>query len=213
MTRLFVDAREVPCPPSGLSTLADVLRHVEQNHLPRDCVVRQVSVDGAPLGVDELEQGVLQMRECVEVFTGRLGEVAAEAVDEAVSYLERIGAAVPQLAANLEEMPGSAERDSLKQLYEGLFWLALLADRLCAAFHIDLGGLFIAGEAAAAHHRRFASVLRHLVAAQEHGDYGAIAATLKSDILREVPIWRGMFLEIGSRVRLPQEVSQTADMA
>ena len=203
MTRLYVDAREVPCPSPDPSTLEEILRHVEQNHLPPESVVRQVSVDGMPLGVDQLERGRIRLRESIEIVTGSLREVAAESLEEAVSYLARVETGIPRLAADLQEFPGPAEYDSLKQLYEGLFWLSLLMDRLCSALHIDLGRLLIGGTSASIHHRRLAAALKRLIDAQEDEDFATLASLLESDIRAMVPIWRDMFLEISARAKSP----------
>jgi len=203
MTRLYIDAREVPCTVPDLSTLADLLRHVEQNYLPPDCVVRQINLDGTPLRVSEIEQDYIQLRDSVEIFTGTVSDAAAESAEEAVSFLERAESGVPQLAVDLKESPGPAVHESLRQLYEGFFWLSLLLDRLRATLRLDLDQLLVCGASAATHQRRLAEVLRQLIDAQKSEDFDAISLLLESEILAMVPIWKKMLVEITARARPP----------
>ncbi len=209
MTRIYVDAREVPAPPPGLATLADVLKHVEQNYLGPNSVVRQVCIDGAPLLVDDLIHDTsaaasrLTFRESIEITTGTLNEVAGESIGEAIAYLRRVEPAVIELAAGFRDLPGAAEFDSLRQLYEGLYWLSLLLDRLQAAFGVDLGPV-ISNAAVGEYHRRLSAILKRLIKAQEGEDYSVIASVLESEILPLVPIWKAMFEEVGKKFRARQ---------
>ncbi len=209
MTRIYVDAREVPAPPPGLATLADVLKHVEQNYLGPNSVVRQVCIDGAPLLVDDLIHDTsaaasrLTFRESIEITTGTLNEVAGESIGEAIAYLRRVEPAVIELAAGFRDLPGAAEFDSLRQLYEGLYWLSLLLDRLQAAFGVDLGPV-ISSAAVGEYHRRLSAILKRLIKAQEGEDYSVIASVLESEILPLVPIWKAMFEEVGKKFRARQ---------
>ncbi len=209
MTRIYVDAREVPCLPQGVATLADVLKHVEQNYLGPDSVVRQVCVDGAPLVVDDLIHDAsaaaarVTFRESIEITTGSLNDVASESIGEAIAYLRRVEPAILELAAGFRDMPGPAEFDSLRQLYEGLYWLNLLLDRLQAAFGVDLSPA-ISSTAVREYHRRFSVILKRLIGAQEGEDYSVIAAILESEILPLVPIWRAMFEDVGKKFKTRQ---------
>jgi hypothetical protein len=209
MTRIFVDAKEVPSPPPGLTTLADVLKHVEQNYLGPRSVVRRVCVDGAPLVIDELASGVssgmarVTFRESIEITTGTLTEVAGESIAEAIAYLRRIEPAVADLAAGFRDMPGPAEFDNLRQLYEGLYWLNLLLDRLQTSFGVDLGPA-VSSASVRESHRRFTAILKRLIGAQEGEDYSQIAGILESEILPLVPIWKSLFEDAGRRVRTAQ---------
>ena len=209
MTRIIVDAKEVPSLPPGLTTLADVLKHVEQNYLGPRSVVRRVRVDGAPLVIDELASGAssgmarITFRESVEITTGTLTEVAGESIAEAIAYLRRIEPAITDLAAGFRDMPGPAEFDNLRQLYEGFYWLNLLLDRLQTSFGVDLGPAASSASVQESH-RHFAGILKRLVGAQEGEDYSQIAGILESEILPLVPIWRSLFENAGRRVRTAQ---------
>jgi len=209
MTRIYVDAREVPSLPPGLATLADVLKHVEQHYLGPDSVVREVCIDGAPLVVDDLihdksaAAARVTFRESIEITTGTLNEVASESIGEAIAYLRRIEPAIVELAAGFRDLPGAAEFDSLRQLYEGLYWLNLLLDRLQSAFGVDLGPK-ISSDAVREYHRRFSAILKRLIGAQEGEDYSVIAGVLESEILPLVPIWKAMFEEVGKKFRTRQ---------
>jgi len=209
MTRIYVDAREVPCPPPGFATLSDVLKHVEKNYLGPDSVVRQVCIDGAPLVIDELVHDApagmarVTSRESIEITTGTLREVAGESIGEAIAYLRRIESGILALAAGFRDLPGPAEFDNLRQLYEGLYWLNLLLDRLQSAFGVDFGPT-ISSASVREYHRRFAAILKRLVGAQEGEDHSVIASVLESEILPLVPIWKAMFEEVGKKFRAPQ---------
>ncbi len=209
MTRIFVDAKEVPSLPPGLTTLADVLKHIEQNYLGPHSVVRRVCVDGAPLVVDELvsvassEMARVTFRESIEITTGTLTEVAGESITEAVAYLRRIEPAIADLAAGFRDLPGPAEFDNLRQLYEGLYWLNLLLDRLQSSFGVDLGPAD-SSTLVRETHRHFAAILKRLIGAQEGEDYSLIARILESEILPLVPIWKALFEDAGKRIRTAQ---------
>jgi len=209
MARIYVDALEVPSPPPGLATLADVLKHVEQNYLGPDSVVRQVCIDGAPLVIDDLIHDAsaamarVTFRESIEITTGTLTEVAGESIGEAIAYLRRIEPAILELASGFRDLPGAAEFDSLRQLYEGLYWLNLLLDRLQSAFGVDLGP-GISNAAVHEYQRRFTAILKRLIEAQEGEDYSVIAGVLETEILPLVPIWKAMFEEVGKSFRTHQ---------
>jgi hypothetical protein len=198
MTRLFVNEREIP-PPPELTSLDQVVRHVEQAHLPPDSIIRQISIDGLPLVSDELQQepGTLlegiEKRDRIDIVTGTVRDVATDSVREAVAYLDRITALTPDLAASFLATPGPEAFESLRQLYEGFYWLNLLLDRLESTFEITLDSLTVEGVAAREHHRKFVDVMKQLVEAQERQDFILIADLLEYEIVPQVPVWRQIF--------------------
>jgi len=209
MTRLFVDAHEVPYPLAGFATVDEVVRHVEENHLPPDCVIRQINVDGNPLHVEELAGearsgcGCIGSRNSIEVITGTIWEVAAESVEAAEEYLSRVEPAISRLAAAHRGTPDPRESACLCELYEGLFWLSLLVDRLESAFRVNLRGREVQGASFCEHHRRLSSIVARLIEAQEAGHHGETAILLESEILPLIPVWRMMFREIVQGILKP----------
>jgi hypothetical protein len=199
MTRLFVDAQEIAPPPSVFSSLDNVIRHVEENHLPPDSVIRRIQVDGVPFEASESAAACgtpvppLPSRQKVEIFTGTLRDVASDSIDEAVLYLERIEAVSHSLVSGFRSGPGPQAFGNLRQLYEGFYWMNLLIDRLRKSFGIRLEGITIRGESAQEHYNRFLSVLKQMVAAHERQDFIFVADLLEYEILPIVPIWKEMF--------------------
>jgi hypothetical protein len=206
MTRLFVNDREIPTPPSGISSLDGVLKHVEGNYLPPDSVIRQVMVDGLPLVPAELNdvpadlfEG-LERRQKIEVTTGSHRDIACDSLHEAISYLERIEGVIPSLSASFQAYPGPEAFGNLRDLYTGFYWLNLLLDRLGKNFSAALTDVSIDGIALAEHHRRFLSVLQQLVDSQENRDYVLVADLLEYEILPIVPTWKQIFASIADRI-------------
>jgi hypothetical protein len=208
MTRLFVNDREVPYPPSGVSSLDGILKHVEGHYLPPDYVIRQVRIDGLPLVPAELNEAPpdlfegLEKRQRIEVTTGSQQEIACESLREAISYLERIEGVIPSLASSFQAYPGPQAFANLRDLYTGFYWLNLLLDRLEKSFAVALSEIQLEGVALPEHHRRFLSILQQLVDSQEKRDFVLVADLLEYEILPIVPLWKQLFRSIGERIEL-----------
>ncbi len=202
MTRLFVNNEEVAVPPPSFASLEQVIRHVEQNLLPPDAVIRQVNLDGLPVDAGNSDHnpaailGDLSSRERVEITTCTLKEIAQDSIKEAGLYLERVESLTPSLAISFREGPAPASFEDLKQLYDGFYWMSLLLDRLEAVFGINLDQTRVDGILLRDHHQRFISVLKQLVAAQEQEDFGLIADLLDFEVLPMVPVWKSLFANI-----------------
>ncbi len=202
MTRLFVDAQEIPTPPSAFSSMDEVVRHVEAGHLPPNSVIRRIDVDGVPFdgGGAQGEAGALARplatRDKIEVLTGNLRDMARASIGEAVSYLERVEALTPSLATHFRSAPGPDAFVSLRQLYEGFYWVNLLMNRLETSFGLALDGIRVRNVSAREHHGRLLAVLKQMVSAHERQDFVYVADLLEYEILPIVPIWKSMFLEL-----------------
>jgi hypothetical protein len=203
MARLFVNEQEIP-PPPELSSLDQIVRHVEQGHLPPDSIIRQITIDGLPLVSDDLQQDPgellegIDKKDRIDIVTGTIRDVAADSIREAHSYLDRLTLLTPDLATSFLATPGPEAFESLRQLYEGFYWLNLLLDRLESTFKITLDGVTVEGVPARAHHRKFVEVLKQLVDSQERQDFILIADLLEYEILPQVPVWRKMFEIVAS---------------
>ncbi|HYK89525.1 MAG TPA: hypothetical protein VE398_12190 [Acidobacteriota bacterium] len=206
MTRFFVNEREIPSPPLGFSSLDGVLKHVEDNYLPPDSVVRQIHIDGLsvlPGESHEIPRDLLEgieRRERVDISTGSLRDVASDSLAEAASYLERIELIIPSLSSSFQAFPGPEAFANLKELYSGLYWLTLLLDRLEKTFKMSFCEIAIQGIPFRAHQQSFISALHQLVGSQEKGDFSLVADILEYEILPFLPIWRELFSGIGQRV-------------
>ena len=206
MTRFYVDQREI-LPPLDISSLDKVLKHVETVHLPPNSIVRQINVDGRPLAAEMFADGSseilsrMETREKIEFFTGTVNEIACESIKEAIVYLERVKTVAPSLAEEFQVSPGPQTFDSLRELYEGFYWLTLLLDRLNNNFHICLDDVFIHEVSAKIHHQKFVSILKQLVQSQEKGDLVLISDLLEFEILPMIAVWKEMFLIIQEKVR------------
>jgi hypothetical protein len=205
MTRFYINETEI-APPAGISSLDQILKHVEGIHLPPNSVVRQVHIDGLPLTPENFNAelaGVLtqvEEREKVEIITGTIEEIARDSIDEAIDYLDRIEKLTPSLAAGFQVSPGPESFETLRQLYEGLYWLNLLLDKLKTNFHLSLDDVPIHGTPVREHHQKFISILKQLIDSQERGDFILISDLLEYEILPLVPVWKDLFRIIASEV-------------
>ncbi len=210
MTRLFVDACEVPFSQSGFATIEEVVRHVQDNHLAPGCVIRQINVDGAPLALENLvcdttgEGEWIQSRDRIQIVTGTIWEVAAQSVREAAIYLVRIEPAIPRLAAAFHGSPAPEESACLRELFEGLFWINMLLDRLESTFPTSSAGISLQDTMFHEQHGRLSSVVGRLIDLQERGQCVEIASLLESEILPLIPGWIRLFDDIAGKIERPQ---------
>ena len=208
MTRFFVDNREITA-PFELSSLEEVIKHVEAVHLPPESVVRQIRIDGLPLVIpDSGEKSELpfqvDQRDRIDIFTGTIAEIARDSIADALQYLGRIETATPSLITSFQVSPGPESFERLKQLYEGLYWLTLLLSKLEMKFQLNLAGALIRGTPASEHHKRFIAVLKQLIEGQQKGDFVLIADLLEYEILPLVRVWREMFGLVSEKVNTAQ---------
>jgi hypothetical protein len=209
MTKFYIDEAEI-APPLNITSLDQALKEIEGEHLAPNKVVRQIQVDGVPVMPDNVPQFSSEMllnleaREKVEIFTGTLVEIAHDSIEGALEYLDRIETATPSLASGFQISPGPESFESLRQLYEGLYWLNLLLDKLETSFHIKFENVQIQGASASEHHQKFISILKQMIDSHERGDYILIADLLEYEILPLVPIWREMFKFILARATKTQ---------
>lgn len=135
MIRLYVDGQEVPVPDAP-ATWEQLIQHVERAHLPSEAGIRQIEMDGSSLSIDELLllpfEGIARspLTSRIRFVTSDFRKLAAEAADEALSYLERVGPVIPSLAHNLRAAAPPGAIRGLRDLYEGLVWVTLLLERL-----------------------------------------------------------------------------------
>jgi hypothetical protein len=200
MTRIFLNEREIPSPPPSLTSLDEILKHVEHSYLAPNDVIRQIQVDGLPLLLDEsgavpsdLIQGI-EKRETVQITTGTLQEIACDSVREAISYLDRIETAIPSLASSFQVFPGPEAFADLKELYTGFYWLNVLLARLRESYRSLLGAPLPED------YQRLVSVLQQLVDSQEKGDFVLIADLLEYEVLPIIPVWKGVFVDIARKM-------------
>jgi len=207
MTRYFLDSQEIAV-PFDLSSIAQILKHVEEYHLPPNRVVRRVQIDGLPLmpGSDDKCEllHASEKRDSVEMFTETVKGIAHDSIDEAFEYLDRVEAAIPSLSMSFQSCPGPEAFENLRQLYEGLYWLNLLLDKLKANFQIRIDDALVQGVPAPEHHRKFISVLKQLIESQERKDFVLIADLLQYEICPLVPVWREMFGIVSEKVNAAQ---------
>jgi hypothetical protein len=210
MTRLFVNDREI-APPLEISSLDQILKFVEGSHLPPNSVVKKVQIDGTPVTPDSLSSnawseamGPNDLEGRIEIFTGTVAEIAHESLDEARDYLNRVEAAIPSLITSFQTSPDQDAYGSLKQLYEGFYWLNLLLDKLNANFQVNLENALIQEISVAEYHHKFASILKQLIEAQEKRDFVLISDLLEYEILPLVPVWKEMFAIVLKRMSTAQ---------
>jgi hypothetical protein len=197
MTRYFVNEREI-APPLDISSLDQILKHVEGFHLPPNSAIRQIQVDGQPLISETYPDSgeILQQienREKVEIFTGTVSEIAHDSIIEAIAYLNRIEAVTPSLSECFQNSPGPEAFGNLRQLLEGFYWINLLLDKLAASFHIEMDKGLVQGISIREHLEKFIAILKQLIDAQERGDFILIADLLEYEVIPIMPVWKDIF--------------------
>jgi len=209
MTRLFINEREI-APPSNISSLDQILKHVENVHLPPNSVIRRICVDGLSILPDALPDDInellnqMENRDKVEIFTGTLSEIARDSIVEAIAYLDRIEAITHSLATSFQVSPGPESFNNLRQLCEGFYWLSLLLDKLEASFQITLENVLIKEKPAREHLQQFITILKQLIDSQERRDFVLISDLLEYEVPPMVPVWKEIFSFISQRVNAAQ---------
>jgi hypothetical protein len=207
MTRFYIDSREVEL-PFNLSSLDQILKHVEDFCLAPNTVVKQVRIDGLPL-IPTLEEKCeipdqIAKRDKVEIFTCTVTEVSRDSIQEALAYLDRVETAIPSIATRFQESPGGEVLENLKQLSEGLYWLNLLLDKLKTKFSAGFDHCLINRIPVVEHHQKMISTLKQMIEAQERRDYFQISELLEYEILSLVPVWKEMFGILSDQVNAAQ---------
>lgn len=197
-------------PPTGLQSLDELLRHVEKKHVAQTDIIRQVNIDGVPVasmpdqGESPNSPEYLSRRNTIEIFTGTLNQILQDSIGEAQSYLERLESAIPSIATSFQISPGPEAFERLKQLFEGLYWMNLLNERLNAHFNIDPDTTSINGKSMRQIREKFASDLREMVSAQEREDFLLLADLLEYEITPLIPEWISIFSELAARMDSPR---------
>jgi hypothetical protein len=203
MTRFFLDSREISV-PFDVSSINQILKHVEDFHLAPNTVVRQIQVDGLPLVAESEETGDLSCqidkRDKVEIFTGTITEIAFDSIGQACEYLDRVEAAIPSLSTAFQASPGPEAFQHLRQLYEGFYWLNLLLDKLKSNFHMRFDDALVRGIPVREHHQKFIAILKQLIESQERSDFVLISDLLQYEISPLIPVWREMFSIVSDKV-------------
>src|SRR5262245_23601532 len=206
MPRLYVDQQEVSLPAAGFTSLEEILKLVEETHLPPNTLIREIQVDGLPLSSEQFQSSpstVLERiaeRDRIEIFTANVWEIATDSIREAIEYLVRIETVTPALATSFRAHPGPERFENLRQLYEGFYWLNLLLDRLQVTFQFNLDEVQLAGKTARGHHVDLMTILKELIASQERGDFILMADLMEYEILPLIPVWKGLFAALGQKV-------------
>jgi hypothetical protein len=186
MTRCFYDSED----NSFLfhaSSVNQILKHVEALHLTPDTVARRIQLGRLP-------------QSPVAIPPGALRELSLDSITGALECLDQVEAAIPSLAKDFLDTPGLEAFQNLLQLYEGLYWITALVDKLSACFHMRLEGTFFRGVAVPEHQRTLVSILKRLMESQERKNFIQIPDLLQDEIAALVPVWREMFGLIWKRV-------------
>ncbi len=203
MTRLFVDKQEVAPLPAHLNSLEQVVRLVEEKHVPSNSVIRQVHLDGVPFIADDKTNNLserIDNRERIEIFTGTLQEVAFESIHEAMTFMERLGAATQSLASSFRTSASAKEFGDLKQFYEAFYWTNVLLDRLMQSFHMSLESISVDGESAKHHQEKLETALKALIEAHEQGDFSLLADLLEFEMAPLIQVSTKIFAVVREHV-------------
>jgi|WetSurMetagenome_2_1015567.scaffolds.fasta_scaffold275024_1 hypothetical protein len=206
MTRVFIDNREIQ-PPSDASSINRILKYIDDEHLGKNSVVSQIRVNGHQLMPDDLSgtgdhtiTGRVEKPAKVEIFTGNIAEIARGSISEALAYLDRIEGLTPSLVESCRTKASPDFFESLKQLYEGFYWLDRLINKLRTDFPIHFENALIRNGFEAEYHRKFIFTLKRLKQSQETGDLSQVSGLLEVEILPLVHLWREMLIGISQKV-------------
>jgi hypothetical protein len=208
MTRFFIDSREI-AQPFDISSLTQVLKHVEAVHLAPNTVIRQIQIDGLPLEMPLSEESSdalfqLERRNKIEMFTGTVAEIARDSIADALRYLDQVEKAIPSLITSFQPSSGQESFEGLKHLYEGLYWLNVLIGKLKTRFQLNLDHAPIRGVSAQEYDKKFILVLKQLIESQQNRDSALIADLLEYEIIPLVPIWKDVLGIIAERINTAQ---------
>lgn len=207
MTRLYIDKREIAALPPDMNSLDQVLKLVESNHLPGDMAIRQIEVDGHPLIRNNRETGLHEDicdGEKIEIFTATLREVAVDAIREAVAYLERAESAIPSLSASLRILAEPEASSSLRQFYEGIYFINLLLQRLEQSFQVPFADLKTRSGSARDCCTKLAALLKEVIGAHGKQDFALLADLLEHAIGPLIPAFKEIFEAINARILMEQ---------
>jgi hypothetical protein len=196
MTRLYIDKREVTPLPANLDCLDDLIQLVENQYLSANMLIQQIQLDGMPLVPDHpasVQPGSLRNQETIEVFTASMRDIAIESIEEATAYLGRIEAATPSLTSSLRTQTGHEVYESLKQFYEGLYWINLLLNRLELSFQIPMAEIKISSGTAQSYCMMLATLLKEVIEAHEKKDFGLLADLLEYEVAPLIPACKEIF--------------------
>ncbi len=206
MPRVFIDQREIAFPLTRSTSLNEVLRQVQQSYMPANMVIRQIHLDGLPMtapgnGFDSAQkQDEIRAPERIDIFTGLFSDVVRESVDEAVAYLDRVALAIPSISAGFQSAPGPQAFESLKQLYEGCYWINLLMDRLQDTPPPGMNMSVVPSSLTAERKQKFITIMKQMVEAQERSNYILIADILEFEILPAIPVWKEILEQFRGKI-------------
>jgi hypothetical protein len=208
MTRYFLNEREIAS-PINISSFDQILKHVEDCHLPPNSVIRQIHIDGYPMISDAFSDPgeilrQMESREKVEIFTGTVSEIAHDSIVDALAYLDRIESIIPSLASSFQIYPGPESFENLRQLLDGFYWISLLLDKLTANFHIMLESCLVQGISVQDHLEKFIAILKQMIDSQQRGDFVLISDLLEYEVIPIVPIWKDIFSLFLQKVAVAQ---------
>jgi hypothetical protein len=206
MVRIFIDNNEI-APPDDCSSISSILKYVDEAHLAENSAVRHIQVNGRLLTPNNLPgsaQNVtphrLENPDKVELFTGNIAEIARGSISEVLDYLERIETLTPSLVKIVRTDPSPDSFRNVRLLYEGLYWMDLLFDKLKADFPVHLEAAQLGKGLEPECCRKSVATLKRLEESQEGGDFTRVSDLLEREILPFVPLWREMLIAMAQKV-------------
>jgi hypothetical protein len=143
--------------------------------------------------------GPMNTSDKIEISTGPLAEVARHAISEALEYVDRIKSATHYLSMSCRIKPSLEPIETLRHLYEGLYWWKLLLDKLTADFLDQAEDASVWKGSESNHHQKLVSILKRLIESKEKQDFVGIADLLERQINPLIPIWKGMLRAAAQR--------------
>jgi hypothetical protein len=151
--------------------------------------IRQIDLDGSSVSIEELLLLPFEViagspvASTIRFLTDDIRNLAVQAADEALCYLERVGPVIPSLASNLRAaapLPGAVR--GLRDLYEGLVWVAILLGRL--QDYLQVSAPELAEENQGVHHQcvHLTSVLHLLIDSKLQGSRARAADLLEYEL-------------------------------
>jgi hypothetical protein len=93
---------------------------------------------------------------------------------------------------DFRDTPGLEAFQNILQLYEGLYELTSLVEKLTRCLQINLEEARIQDIAVSEHHRNLISILKCLIESQANRNFIRIANLLQGEVAALMPVWREM---------------------
>ena len=179
----------------GARTWGELLAQIDAALAERALIVTDVAFDGLdePAFRDgDVVARALEGLACVEVASGTPASLMERCMAEAVAATDALAAAALRVAADFRARAVQQARAGLVELAEGLGSLMAITGAAGIALHVDLERAVCGDRSIAAVVRQMTGYVDAIIAAQQAGNWLAIAQLLECDVEPALRRWKPM---------------------